>query len=252
MILLIFKFISLFIFFFTLLWVFIDTIYQYILLPHYRIKRKRKRDHGFLYHVYFTLPYLIAQNIEDRLSNEFKEHGFILFSGKQGSGKTMAMTYYIKQLQNKYDRVKVYTNYGYLNQSDFLVDYHQLIDLNNGLDGICFGFDEIQATFSSRNWKDNFDPSLLACICQNRKSHRLIYGTCQNIQLVDKSIRIQCMKFAKCFTFFGFLTLVVFFEPEYDFEGNLSKSKFRGLKFFFQTKELRSYYDTFLLIQSIK
>ena len=102
MILIYFKFIFLFLFFFSFLWVFIDSIYQYILLPHYRIKRKRKRDHGFLYHVYFTLPYLIAQNIEDRLSNEFKEHGFILFSGKQGSGKTMAMTYYIKQLQNKY------------------------------------------------------------------------------------------------------------------------------------------------------
>ena len=164
----------------------------------------------------------------------------------------MAMTYYINRLLMKYPDVKIGTNYGLMCQDFELNDYHQLFDMSNGKQGIIYGFDEIQATFSSRSWKDNFDANLLSAICQNRKAHRLIYGTCQNIQLVDKSIRIQSMKYAKCYTFFGFLTLVVWLEPEYDFEGNLEKSKLRGFRFFLQDRSLRYMYDTFDLIKSIK
>ena len=237
----------------TVIWVFFDSLYYYFfLIPHYRTHRKRHKDKSLFWHIYHTLPLLIATYIEDCKSDEFKEHGFILFSGKQGQGKTMAMTYYIDKLQKNYPGVIVLTNYCYKNQNDILSDYTQLFSLDNSEKGLIYGFDEVQATFSSRNWKDNFTPDLLSAICQNRKSHRLIYGTCQNIQLVDKSIRLQCMKFAKCYTFFTFLTLVVWFEPEYDFEGNLDKSKFKGFRLFFQTPELRSLYNTFDLIRSIK
>lgn len=234
------------------LWVILDSFYHYCHIPHYRVKRKPIKETGFLYHLFFTVPRDIAYLIEDKKSDEFKEHGFILFTGKQGSGKTMAMTYYINRLILKYPDVLIGTNYGLLCQDFELTDYHQLFEVNNGLQGVIFGFDEIQATFSSRNWKDNFDPSLLSAICQNRKAHRLIYGTCQNIQLVDKSIRIQSMLYAKTFTFLGFITLVVFFEPEYDFEGNLEKSKLKKFKIFFQDDVLRYQYNTFDLIKSIK
>lgn len=241
-----------FIVLFTVLWLIFDTIYQYCLIPHYRRKIKRLKPSSFFWHIYHTLPYLLAQWIEDKNSDEFKEHGFMLFSGKQGSGKTMAMTYYINRMIMKYPDVIVGTNYGLMCQDFVLDDYHQLFETNNGLQGVIFGFDEIQATFSSRTWKDNFDPNLLAAICQNRKAHRLIYGSCQNIQLVDKSIRIQAMKYAKCLTISPGITIVAWFIPEYDFEGNLEKSKFCGLRLFFQDRSLRYQYDTFDLIKSIK
>lgn len=237
---------------FTVLWVFFDSIYIYTTIPHYRVYKKTVKPSSFLWHIFHTLPFLIANYVEDRKSSEFKEHGFLLFSGKQGSGKTMAMTYYINRMIMKYPDVIVGTNYGLLCQDFVLNDYHQLFNTSNGREGIIFGFDEIQATFSSRAWKDNFSPDLLAAICQNRKAHRLIYGTCQNIQLVDKSIRIQAMKYAKCFTFNPGITVVVWFVPEYDFEGNLEKSKFCGLRVFFQDRSLRYQYDTFDLIKSIK
>lgn len=245
------KMIFIFLFSFTVLWVIFDTIYQYCCIPHFRSKYKKVKPSSFLWHIFFTLPYLLANWIEDRKSSEFKEHGFMLFSGKQGTGKTMAMTYYINRLIMKYPDLKVGTNYGLMCQDFVLTDYHQLFN-NYGRTGVCFGFDEIQATFSSRMWKDNFDPQFISAISQNRKSHRLIYGTCQNIQLVDKAIRIQCMRYAKCFTIPPGITLVAWFEPEYDFEGNLSKSKFRGFRVFFQDRSLRYQYDTFDLIKSIK
>lgn len=240
-----------FIVLFTVLWVFFDTIYQYCLIPHYRRKIKRLKPSSFFWHIYHTLPYLLAEWIEEKKSAEFKEHGFMLFSGKQGSGKTMAMTYYINRLILKYPDVKVATNYGLMCQDFELYDYHQLFT-NCGVTGVIYGFDEIQATFSNRAWKDNFDPSFISAISQNRKSHRLIYGTCQNIQLVDKAIRIQAMKYAKCMTIPPGITIVAWFIPEYDFEGNLEKSKFCGLRLFFQDRSLRYQYDTYDLIKSIK
>ncbi len=234
------------------LWVFFDSLYHYCFI-HKRVEKiKKGKESSFIYHLFFTLPKDIALYFEDKLTDEFKEHGFILFSGKQGSGKTMAMTYYINRLILKYPDVLIGTNYGLICQDFVLNDYHQLFEMNNGKKGIIFGFDEIQATFSSRTWKDNFDPLLLSAICQNRKAHRLIYGTCQNIQLVDKSIRIQSMLYSKCYTFLTFLTLVVWFEPQYDFEGNLEKSRLKGFKLFFQDDVLRYQYDTFDLIKSIK
>ena len=249
MISLIFKFFLCFLFG-LFLWIFLDTCYQYSKLDHYRRRTYFKYSNKILY-VLEQLPRLIAQYIEDKRSDDFKEHGLIIFTGKQGQGKTMAMTYYINRLIAKYPDVLIGTNYGFLNQDFVLSDYTQLFEINNGLKGVIFGFDEIQATFNSRAWKD-FPPDLLAAICQNRKAHRVIYGTCQNITLVDVAIRKQCMRFAKCYTFFGFLTLVVFFEPDFDFEGQLAKSHFRGLRFFLQNDVLRYQYDTFDLIKSLR
>lgn len=237
-------------FFCIVLWIVLDSFYQYSKLDHYRKRSYFKYSNKILY-VLVQLPRLIAQYVEDRKSSEFKEHGLIIFTGKQGQGKTMAMTYYINRLIAKYPDVLIGTNYGFLNQDFVLDDYKLLFEKNNGRNGIIFGFDEIQATFNSRAWKE-FPPDLLSAICQNRKAHRVIYGTCQNITLVDVAIRKQCMRFAKCYTWFGFLTLVVFFEPEFDFDGQLSKSHFRGLRFFLQNDVLRYQYDTFDLIKSLR
>ena len=191
MISLIFKFFLCFLFG-LFLWIFLDTCYQYSKLDHYRRRTYFKYSNKILY-VLEQLPRLIAQYIEDKRSDDFKEHGLIIFTGKQGQGKTMAMTYYINRLIAKYPDVLIGTNYGFLNQDFVLSDYTQLFEINNGLKGVIFGFDEIQATFNSRAWKD-FPPDLLAAICQNRKAHRVIYGTCQNITLVDVAIRKQCMR----------------------------------------------------------
>lgn len=234
----------------SFLWVLLDTFYWYCVIPHSRVKHKFKFS-SFFSQIYTNLPKMLAQYIEDKKSNEFKEHGLIIFTGKQGQGKTMAMTYYINRLIAKYPDVIVGTNYNLICQDFVLDDYHQLFDIDNGKQGIIYGFDEIQATFSSRKWSD-FPCDLLSAICQNRKAHRVIYGTSQNITLIDVALRKQCMRFAKCYTWLSFLTLVVFFEPEYDFDGQLSKSHFRGFRFFIQDDILRYQYNTFDLIKSLR
>ena len=234
-----------------LLWIFLDSIYQYLHLYHYRVDYSQVKTESFFYKILFRLPKLIAQYIEEKRSDEFKEHGLIIFTGKQGQGKTMAMTYCINKLILKYPDLKIATNYGLICQDLALSSYEPLLYLDNGFQGLVFGLDEIQATFNSRSWKE-FPPDLLACICQNRKAHRVIYGTAQNISQVDKAIRLQCRRYCKCYTFFGFFTVVLKFEPEFNFEGNLDKSKFRGLFFFLQEEALRYQYNTFDIIKSLR
>ena len=234
-----------------LLWIFLDTIYQYFHLYHYRVDYSEVKTESFLYKIVFRLPLLIAQYIEDKRSDEFKEHGLIIFTGKQGSGKTMAMTYCINKLCLKYPDLKIYTNYGLLCQDGKLESYKPLLYLDNGFQGLVFALDEIQSTFSSRHWQD-FPPEMIACISQNRKAHRVIYGTSQSIANVDVQIRRQCRLFCKCYTFFGFLTLVTKHEPDFDFDGNLDKAKFRGFYFFLQEPVLRYQYNTFDLIKSLR
>ena len=250
MFLLFIKFI-LTIFFCLFLWIFLDSIYQYKHIYHYRVDYSNVKTEKFLYKIVFRLPLLIAQRIEDKRSDEFKEHGLIIFTGKQGSGKTMAMTYEINKLCLKYPDLKIYTNYGLLCQDGKLDSYLPLIHYDNGFQGLVFALDEIQATFSSRKWQD-FPPDMIGCISQNRKAHRVIYGTSQSIANVDVQIRRQCRLFCKCWTFFGFLTCVARFEPDFNFEGNLEKSKFRGFYFFLQEPVLRYQYDTFELIKSLR
>lgn len=234
-----------------LVWVLLDTIYHYSKLYHFRKFQKTPKTESLFYKLFFRLPPLIAQYIEEKQSDEFKEHGLILFTGKQGQGKSMAMTYEINKLILKYPDLKIYTNYGLLCQDYGLSDYTPLLTADNGPLGLVFAIDEIQATFSSRNWQ-SFPPELLSCICQNRKAHRVIYGTVQNISQVDRAIRLQTRLYNKCYCWFGFLNLVVKFEPEFDFEGNLEKSKFKGFYFFLQEDVLRYQYNTFDLIKSLR
>lgn len=233
------------------LWIFADVLYQYSKLYHYRKFNKTPKCESIFYKITFRLPVLIAQYIEDKKSDEFKEHGLILFTGKQGQGKTMAMTYEINKLILQYPDLKILTNYGLICQDVPLNDYLPLLYEDNGLFGLVFALDEIQATFNARQWKD-FPPELLSCICQNRKAHRVIFGTVQNVSQVDRAIRLQCRLYKKCYCFFGFFNLVVNFEPEFDFEGNLSKSKFRGFYFFLQEDVLRYQYNTFDIIKSLR
>ena len=81
----------------------------------------------------------------------------------------MAMTYEINKLILKYPDLKILTNYGLMCQDKALSDYSPLLTEDNGLFGLVFALDEIQATFNSRNWKD-FPPDMIGVISQNRKT----------------------------------------------------------------------------------
>ena len=238
-------------FFGLFLWLVFDSLYQLFKLKKYKSCYVPLGSESFFYKVIFRLPGLIAQYFNDLRSDEFKEHGLYLFCGEQGSGKTMSMTYNINMLILNNPGVFVLTNYGLMCQDRALECSDDLLKYHRPYTGIIYGIDEIQATWNSRKWQ-NMSPEILATLCQNRKSYRVIYGTCQSVSQVDKAIRLQTRRYINCWCLFGILNICLWYKPHFDFEGNLEKSTLKKVQIFLQEDSLRYQYNTFDLIKSLR
>lgn len=234
------------------LWILFDSLYKLSKLKKYRSNSIPITPSSFLHKVIFILPDLIAQYLNDLRSEDFKEHGLFLFCGEQGSGKTMSMTYNINLLCLRYPELFILTNYGLLCQDLPLTSPDDLLNYHNGERGIVFGIDEIQATWNSRLWRDNFSPELMGALCQNRKSHRVIFATCQSVSQVDKAIRLQTRRYIQNYTLFDFLTISLWYKPHFDFEGNLEKSTLKKIQIFLQEPSIRYQYNTYDIIKSLR
>ena len=183
----------------------------------------------------------------DKNPDYFNYQGCVIFEGRQGAGKTIAMVEFIRRMQKEYPLAKVTTNLGYTEENTPLGDWKQLLTYKNGIFGVVVSMDELQNWFSSNDSK-NFPPEMLTIITQNRKNRRIILGTSQNFYLLAKAIRSQATEVRRCATYFGALTIVRRFEPILDSEGNVQEFKKRGMYFFVHDKELRDSYDTFKVI----
>ena len=148
--------------------------------------------------------------------------GMWLFSGAQGSGKTLLMMHLLKQIVDQCPNAIVVSNisiygvpsYPYMGIDDF--DKY-----NNGKDGIIFVIDEIHTLFNSLESK-GMPLSTMQVWCQNRKNRRLILGTSQKFKRVAKGVREQATWNYECKK--GIAGLLysyrVFDGAEYDEDGN--------------------------------
>lgn len=223
---------------------------------YYTIKGKRlkkgsrvrvKKD-GFFKKLFIKLPQRVVLDMFDKDPDFFSHQGLVIFEGRQGAGKTIAMIQYARSLQQEYPKSLCTTNLAYTNEDTPLKDWRMLLKYKNGIYGVVVCMDELQNWFSSNDSK-NFPPEMLTIITQNRKNRRIILGTSQNFYLLAKAIRSQATEVRRCTTYFGALTLVRKFEPILDSEGNVQQYKKRGWYFFVHDKELRDSYDTFKVIE---
>lgn len=180
----------------------------------------------------------------------FGYKGLVIFEGRQGSGKTISMIQFARQMQEEYPRVKCITNLGYTKQDDELNHWKKLTDYSNDKYGVICVMDELQNWFSSNQSKD-FPPEMLQVITQNRKNRRIILGTSQNFYLLAKAIRSQCTEIRRCITLLGCLTIVRRLEPILDSDGNVKEFKSIGYYFYVHDKDLRDSYDTYKVIESL-
>lgn len=200
--------------------------------------------------LFYDAPRQYVADIYDRKPDFFRPQGLVIFTGRQGNGKSIAMMKYALDLHDMYPECKILSNTKFSYQTQPLTHWRQLVTFKNGHMGVVAIIDELQNWFSS-NQSKNFPPEMLSVITQNRKNRRLILGTSQNFYLLAKAIRSQCTEIRECVTFAGVLTFVVRREPLVDSDGDVKEMKYRGSYFFVHNSRLRDSYDTWAVVDSL-
>ena len=228
--------ISFFILFFVL-------VYFNVVIGLLNGKRFKKGEHNHvrkpsvLKRLLIDYPKRIADDMFDRDPESFRHSGLIIFEGRQGRGKTIAMVQCAREMQEEYPKSICLSNLDYKGQDEELDNWTKLLEVSNDKYGVIALLDETQ------NW--------FSVITQNRKNRRVILGTAQNFYLLAKAIRSQATEVRRCATILGALTIVRRVEPILNSDGNVVKWKHRGIYFFVHDKELRNSYDTYHVIESL-
>lgn len=237
------------------LFCFLCTIW--IVIGLFSGKRFKKGEHvhlkkkSVLRRLFVDLPKQYVEDMFDRDPEFFRHQGMIIFEGRQGAGKSIAMVEQANRLLEEYPKALCTSNMDYEYQDKALKDWRMLMSFKNGIFGVVVLMDELQNWFSSMDSK-NFPPEMLSVITQNRKNRRVILGTAQVFSMLAKSIRLQTSEVRRCATLLGCLTIVRRFEPILDSEGNVVEWKRRGMYFFVHDKKLRESYDTWKVIERFR
>lgn len=234
---------------FIVLWYFFFTSYYFIIGKKPKYKRNDFKFTPVIHQLLFDVPKRFSEFLIHQTSREFDEFGIRIFCGEQGQGKTYAMTHEINKIFARFPDVEILTNYDLLIQDKCLDTWQPLLYEKNGDNGIIFAFDEISLWFNSR-FRD-LNPSVLQECVQNRKNHRVIFGTAQNISMVEKQLRMQTYSYINCHCWFGFFVWCTEWHPVFDFDGNLTDKHFMGFKFYIQDPVIRYQYDTMHTIQRL-
>lgn len=218
-----------------------------------RIRRgsvRRIKKRSALVRILFDAPRQYASDMFNTKPDFFRPQGLIVFTGRQGNGKTSALMQYAIELLDTYPKARCISNTKFKYQNDMLRHWKQLIDYKNAHRGVIVIMDELQNWFGS-NQSRNFPPEMLGVITQNRKNRRVILGTAQNFYLLAKAIRSQCTEIRECVTLAGVLTIVIKREPVLKEDGDVKELKFRGMYFFVHSPRLRDSYDTYAVVEAL-
>ena len=233
----------------------VAVLLQMLILDIKGVKREKgihikpKKRNLFL-RLFWDAPKQYAADIYAMPPDYFRYQGLIIYSGRQGAGKTVAMIEHIMRMQKEYPLSKCTTNIKYKYQDIPLKHWKQLTDYKNGNKGVIVGIDEFQNWFSS-NQSRNFPPEMLGVVTQNRKTRRIIVGTTQNYYLLAKAIRTQTTEVRDCLTLAGVITIVRRKEPFLNSEGEVIKWKHRGIYMFVHNKMIRDAYDTYEVVENL-
>lgn len=153
--------------------------------------------------------------------DSFPYAGMWVFSGSQGSGKTLLMMHLVKQIIEQYPKAIILSNISIYGIPS--IPYTGIEDIEkygNGKDGLIVVLDEIHTLFNSLESK-NMPLSTMQVWCQNRKNRRLILGTSQRFTRVSKGVREQTTFNYECKRAIASLlySYRVFNGDEYDDEG---------------------------------
>lgn len=210
----------------------------------------KQRKTSIFKNIFVLFPRQIANDILHQDPNDFDKFGIRMVVGEQGSGKTITMAYLLQEWRKEYPKLQIYTNMDYQFQNGDLIHWKQLIERNNGTNGVVNVLDEVKTWFSNKD--RNVPPEVLGEICQQRKQKKCIFGTAQVFSEIAKPLRMQTHYVYVPRTIMGSLTIVRITKPKYYNDEKDVFKKYCGFFVFAHTKELRESYDTFKKIEKYK
>lgn len=226
----------------------IGGMFYYRYVKHIKpIKReypKPKLKQSKLKRIFFDFPMRFAKDVLTRNPNELTEYGFHVVCGEQGSGKTITFAWLLRYYKKKFPKVKIATNFNYKYQDSEILSWRDIVFVNNGLYGQIDCIDEIQNWFSSVQSRD-FPVEMITEITQQRKQHKVMFGSTQRFERMAKPLREQVNFVYYPITFFGCLTVVRQCKPLVTEDGSIKKLRFRRIFFFVHDDELRDAFDTY-------
>lgn len=141
--------------------------------------------------------------------------GTRVYTGHQGSGKTLSLTKYAFDVKEAFPKCVIFSNVNL-----FGIEYCPISDSNglksaisfkNGSDGVLILLDEAHLYFGR---KDGIPLDLLTCISQQRKDRRRLVFSSQIWEELDISLRKQVKEIVSCRTLFGFLQVNIVSDGE--------------------------------------
>jgi len=189
--------------------------------------------------------------IKNRNPEELGERntGIHIFCGPQGSGKSLSMIHYAKEIIKDHPKAIIVTNIDLQFEiPNVVIKYSSFEDfkIENGIFGVIYILDEIHLILNSLESK-GVPLSVIVELSQQRKQRKLILGTSQVYSRMAKPLREQVKSCIICKNYFGcfqFNYLINAFETEEGSDGKLKYSKLKT-SFFFHRKEDYTNYDTY-------
>lgn len=205
---------------------------------------------SILKRIIIDFPRQFVLDAFNRDPDNFREYGVHIIAGKQGSGKSITLTYMLLRYQKMYPKLKIKTNYYYEFENVHIGHWKDVVNGTNGIYGEIDVLDEIQNWFNSLQSKD-FPPEMLTEITQQRKQTKMILGTSQVFSRIAKPIREQTYMLYEPSTLFGCITFVRKYDITTDTSGQTDTKKLRGCFFFVHNEKLRNSYDTYRKIMDL-
>lgn len=180
----------------------------------------------------------------------FPLDGITVFSGPQGSGKTLSMVRMARDLMDVFPGLLVCSNVEF-NESRYKTrvfpfeGIESLISLSNGYAGVLYLIDEMHLLFNSLESKE-MPLDVFQEISQQRKQRKAIVGTSQKFTRLAKPFREQFKYVVDCHCFLGTFqrNAVLLGEGAVEKDGKLYADCL-GHYHFIHSKELYLAYDTY-------
>lgn len=187
----------------------------------------------------------------------FNPDGLLVFSGPQGSGKTLSAVQYCRKVLDKYPACKFVTNVDIkdLPPEIEVIPYNglqTLFDVSNGYNGVLYLIDELHLEFNSLESK-NISIEEMTEFAQQRKQRKHIVGTSQVFMRLAKPLREQVKRVVLCRNYFGLIQHNVEIDGTTAYEeGGALIAQTIGSYWWFHTPELYSCYDTYAKMHRYK